>query len=458
MPLDACICECGKSGPTGYKQKANKIYNVALYTLLINGYRLPLNKEFLNPFLYFRDMVMFGYFYQNMINEPISSRNLAVSSSCLKNVPTLEQSGYGNILGIRRETSGTCHFVLEETEDGRSRLRTRMNREAYTIPYVCRDTVAVLATTMKNNPFLFRCEKEMISSEDNIKEFENDIKKFLKEYQEALRIFEGAYPLMGSYTHYDNSNEMKSDKLAIYPRYMRINEESVDVSRTYSFYNSYYNKLGKIEKITAEPDEQNNRARAKANRYLSELLFAYTYYIESFLLLEKDENIQMLDDKAYEEILNVVYKVSESPACFARREHIKQYLKERLKLHNDQIRKTGKRSWENQVMRNERYTTQKFLPALYYCFLFYAQKVGIITNDEFKGKKAPIIQLVVNFDKEYIFMEDKIKKREMTEWMESRGAKLLWERRRVEFFEPLKYKKEYSLFYLKNRRCSDVPI
>lgn len=448
------------------------IYYEVLYILLLNGYRLPLNgynSDAIDPSLYFNDMVMLLYLYVMNQEDMLSSNELQTSTVTNARLFQIEQSGIGNILGIRRENKYKGEkeskskrkqvkyvaMLPDEWEDyaaknGTYSVTWNEKKSKYYIPFACKNVVEALLKSRTDNFFIFSTEKEETLSEEEIRSMtdRNASKEFFGGL--SLSIFEEEIQKALMLMAVAGGGAQKK----LY-KYLNPSTEDVDEGKEYKFYKKYFHELeesesrwgvpkedqktendnmkkpNKWEKGQQECEKIRNECIKKANRYLSELLFAYSYYEQ---IIKNDE---------FSKFLKIIYEVSKSPACFSRCEHIKQYLKMFFYVSISEKENSRKKIQKmmNGAIRNERYAVRKFLPAFFYCLLYYLGKAGII-KEKYNEDSLAVFEKCI---KQFTGFE-MLHKKFFPIWLNTPGAKELWMKRKTDYLKPLDYEMGKALF------------
>ncbi len=110
------------------------IYNEIFEALCSNWKSLPkayydLRKE---KDIYFNDMMMMVYLYMVNMEKPLSLNHLDTSSSTQSHMQYIEQSGFGNVLGLRRKSDNMVKYNCSDE------LTRREDKRKYNIPYLTR--------------------------------------------------------------------------------------------------------------------------------------------------------------------------------------------------------------------------------------------------------------------------------------------------------------------------------
>ena len=131
--------------------------------------------------------------------------------------------------------------------------------------------------------------------------------------------------------------------------------------------------------------------------------------------------------------------------CFARKESIKIYGKQYLSILKTKTISTQETLLEEmaRIKYIEQYTNQKFVPAMYYCFLYYfIYKTSALRNTvETSSLSHTIRKTLLSSNNITQLTTRQIKKR-----ISDEDIKLLLYRRKTEYLEPLNYKCEKALF------------
>lgn len=222
----------------------------------------------------------------------------------------------------------------------------------------------------------------------------------------------------------------------------------IDEDRQYKFYEKYFKELSKSEKkweTKAGKDSVGKKSCiCRANRYLSELLFAYLYYERTFKWTKKMIDEHKINDDIFREFLDIIYEVSKSPACFSRNGHIKHYATKFLSISASEkgIAEIELSKLKNSMVENEKYSVQKFLPAFFYGFLYYLKKAGIIKEEDEQISLAGFEDCIMKNIKPFEML-DKVS---FQSWMRTSEAKKLWIKRKIDYFKPLDYEIGKALF------------
>lgn len=434
-----------------------------LYVLLLNGYRLPLrgdSLESIDSSLYFKDMLMLLYLYVINQNEALSANDIRTTSSTNTKLFYIEQSGFGNILGMRRENkferkgegkfdsrkvkyvatfSGTC-ADYNAIEDSICSVKRDEKKDEYHFPYACKNVVEALLKSRKHNFFVFFAEKDETLTEDEIIRMNNydtsgeflggiPIQVFVDEIQGILK-----------YLAITGGGTLKKLR-----QYLNLSAKDIDEDKEYKFYEKYFKELGESEKEGKEYGvEERKSCIQRADHYLSELLFAYLYYARTVKRIKEMTDEQKINDAAFPMLLDVIYEVSKSPACFSRDGHIEHYEKKFLSVSASEKKPTERELYnlKKSIVRNEKYSVQKFLPAFFYCFLFYLHKAGVIKEGHKKKSLIGVEDCVMG----YIESFEMLDKVSFQSWMKTSEAKELWIKRKIDYFKPLDYEIGKALF------------
>lgn len=442
------------------------IYDWTLYVLLLNGYRLPLkgnSAKSIDSSLYFKDMIMLLYLYVINQNEALSANGIQTSSSTNTDLFYIEQSGFGNILGMRRENKfnreGDGKFDSRKVkyvgkfsdecadhntiEDGICSVKRNEKKKEYHFPYACKNVIEALLKSRKHSSFIFYAKEDETLSKDEIKRvsnietpweyfggiplkvFENDIQKIL------IQIAKAGGGAQKKLFQYVNSSI-----------------KDIDGDNEYKFYEKYFKELSKSEEKWEKEEGKDFVGRksciCRANRYLSELLFAYLYYDKAVKLIRKMIDEQGICTDVSYAFLEIIYDVSKSPACFSRYKHLEHYATRFLSISASEKGTIERELYylKNSIIRNERYVLKKFLPAFFYCFLYHLNETCIIKE---KNKRESLIEIencIIRYIKPF-GMLDKVS---FQNWIKSFAAKKLWIKRKTDYFMPLDYKVEKALF------------
>ena len=474
--------------PSAYRKVSNKveykgkmefeiikdIYYWALHVVLLNGHWFSLkwnSSEFVDSTIYLNDMIMLLYLYEINKSEPLCLNHINISPKVAGNFYKIEQSGYGNILGLRREKDKCVIFKSippknEQNEiiEGISEVKRRTDVKKAQIPYACKDVLSALLLSIKfNNPFIFNADKE-----------ETPLKKYTA--QEIIQTYLGnKIPL-----EIVNDNIQKMLISIINPNGVNLMEKvdtywhsSYNRDALYRFHNRYYNRLEALEKKKANNElALDSICLRKANRYLSEILFGYRYSDKVVQYIKEKSNKLCSFELSLNNFRDVIYSISEYPICFARIKHMEQNsnkyfspepqkyipkkkaekIRQKMKPDTDEknilieIRKKLKK----EIIKQENYTKRKFLPALFYCFLYYYE-----TNESIKkasNYNKDLTEITENFVKNLSFADTDICDFEMyskgsfNKFASNPIMSFLWEKRKKEYFRPLIYSPEKALF------------
>lgn len=300
--------------------------------------------------------------------------------------------------------------------------------QKYNIPYACKNVVEALIKSRKHNSCVFYAERNETLSQKEIEEL--DYFQTSKEYFFGIpcQIFE------------DNIEQLLKDTAIIGGRaqkklYQYLNQSIKDVNadNEYTFYKKYFKELNKSEKNwIGNSIIESKFCIEKANQYLSEVLFAYLYFSNTFQLIKKEIDMQAVNTDAFYDLLEIIFEASKSPACFSREEHIHHYAEKFFPFFTPENKKSKKDFYKlkNGLIRNERYTVHKFFPAFFYCLLYYLKKANIIKG-EYNEKNLAKIE---NYIRKYVNPLGGLYKKPFMEWLEMPGAKELWIKRRTDFF------------------------
>ena len=456
------------------------IYNLALNTVLQNGYCLPMARlggDTINPKLYFQDMLMLLYIYTINKNDKISANELKVSPKTVTYLHYSEQSGFGNILGFRRENkekandsepqqerkkansnmdincnkqiqylSTVSEEFLEKVLDGtienddslydKYKVEKIETKNKYNIPYICQDIVTALLKSREHNFFVILLEQNESFSTEDIQKLLDDktsgdlwcgipLQIFTEEVQKAFIkcIIRGGRVQKKDYKH----------------RY----DKDVNYNNEFKFYKKYFFELEKAENAREydtkeELNEEEKKQRKLANAYLTEIIFAYSYYEYALTCLQNNSDKKV--DKIFNKFMNVVYQVSESPLCYSRKEHIKQYwsrLKPFISSDNNWSEKELKKRMEKMI-KIEKYAIIRFFPALFYCFLYYYIEIIEATKKDYR------IENYMFLEKESICT--RLDGRSFHKLFENSCMKYLWLKRGQKYLKPLVYDIGRALF------------
>lgn len=426
-------------------------YNWALYILLLNEYHLPLKgnpAESINPSLYLKDMIMLLYLYVINQHKALPSNELLLSSSTIANLSYIEQSGFGNILGLRRENkfkrekeskydSKKVKYVAtlpnEWTDYSTYSVIRNEKEQKYNIPYACKNVVEALIKSRKHNSCVFYAERNETLSQKEIEEL-YDKETSIEIFGIPLKIFEDNIreSFFLSYAAGGGAQKKLCD-------YFNQSIKDVNADKEYTFYKKYFKELNKSEKNwIGNSIIESKFCIEKANQYLSEVLFAYLYFSNTFQLIKKKKDKQAVNSDTFYNLLEIIYETSKSPACFSREGHINYYAEKFFSILTSENRKPEK----DLYIQNERYTVHKFLPAFFYCLLYYLYKANII-KEEYNEENLAKIE---NYIRKYVNPLGGLYKKPFMEWLEMLGAKELWIKRRTDFFKPLDYEIEKALF------------
>lgn len=425
-----------------------QIYDWALYVILINGHCFLLNQgqtEFLDTSIYFNDMIMLLYLYEINRLDPLCVNNMGISKETASEFYKIEQSGYGNILGLRREKDKRVTYISkpqnsEQDEMNKKKYEVKRRKEITKtqIPYPCKDIVSSLLTSIKYNaPFVFDAEKNESSLENVCDE---ELSKMIFDDPDMIQILNDDIKEMLKYITDVSSKEL-AKKITNYMRIWKTDND-YNISNEYNFHKRYYNRLEHYIQKEKDEDSREINCRRKANHYLSELLFGYRYTENAIHFINKFSEEEHIDKDIFNLFQDVIYLISEFPVCFARIKHMEQHLKKICDLSKQQH--ISEKKLKEQIVVHEKYTLQKFLPALFYCFLYYFQTNDHIKNtchrtDDFLEILEKLVKNInSNFEMQY--------KKAFNCWASDPIANYLWKKRKVEYFRPLVYDPSKALF------------
>lgn len=311
------------------KSVLKQIYFNALSAILWSGYHIPVSRfKYLlpvDPYLYYDDMVMMLYLYIKNLDPPITANELGISTGTQTELNTIEQSGFGTILGIRRKNVSYDLDVneiqnyensksilpqiapynpnVEDAAQNTSQFVIRCDHETkYSIPVICENVVIALVRSRKYNPFLFalfdkESKDEAISLSSQLKDSllqmldENPVKikedpltNIPIEIQEIFTNFESISDLTSS-----DLDNFKNDE--DYDRFCRQYKEKWD---------EVFEKNESIENLK------------KSDLQLLGLLFINKYYVNTIRLLIKKFTPTSISEKVINQVMDTVHNVSES--------------------------------------------------------------------------------------------------------------------------------------------------
>lgn len=399
---------------------------------------------------------MMLHLYIITTNHTISAHELA-SPGLVTYLQYIEVSGFGNILGIRRDNvedptkkcikyKATRKKVSENnplnenndsnknTDNDNYEVIRQKHCIKYKIPYVCKNILIALLKSREENPYILKAKDDESITEKT---------ELLAIFKYLDEILAGEYK--DSWTFLKKTGGDITLKCAMYG----LNS---DFSQYDIFYKSYYNKLEKTRHEKKEKESNKDRPNnsclnlSLSDNYLSELLFATQYYIKTLEWYDEIFSDNIICEEEKKQFLDIVYLVSESMLCYTRIKSIKMYGEKYLStLKNKTISSQETLLEEITKIKNvEQYTNQKFVPALYYCFLyFFMNKTDALTNEiEASSLSHTIRNLLSKSEKDFTQLETC----QLKKWLSCEDIKSLLYRRKTEYFKPLDYKDEKALF------------
>lgn len=425
------------------KTDLKKLYLNALCTMLRNGYHIPTGYfRCEDPDIYYNDMIMMLYLYTINLAKPLPANQLAIAPETQTHLKKIEQSAFGAILGIRRSNNNIGNAPddkLQRYELSKSVLQKIVDKDVtvenetkntihtvirsehgnkYLIPTACQNILIALIKSRKCNPFLFALSE---NKSDDVAvslfkqcKMDNYLPYLQKKLQTAL-------------LNMKNARDLVSSDL-----YSFIIDK--DNGEHYKFYELYKHKLDcTITKKEGTPHLK------EADLYLSELLFAYEYYAYTIQQLNERMDLSHIDENIVTKFMDIVYNTSESMLCFSRKKHIDVYV-EILKQNSEKdVEKDKLLRLLKKMDKTERYTRQKFGPALYYCFLYYIiDEVNRTSSHRHSELEKEVVKC---FQEDFQLDLNQIKKQFSDGNMNS-----LLSKRRLKFLVPLKYSMEKALF------------
>lgn len=331
---------------------------------------------------YLDDMVYLSYMQQIFSKYGYIKQisNLPMATGYAQNISQLSFNAYGTILGFRRKyktlpdkppidsKDNPKNFALKkdihkeenkntfytspqlsqyyQTPDNHVALVPYTEKMSYSFNYACSDIIAALAKCYDFDPFICR---------------PGDSNKVMETYKLSHNKYidicfsdeePDLYGFLAAMTFYWPAFSMSPDKLKL-------------------FYKKIYGALKSIEKKQLEQIT----ARSECNMYIIELLFGFKFYNTTLKKhLPKIKGIFIVA------LFNIIYYVSECPCCFTRIKQAECIIKTIPKGYFYNGNKYTVHSnasgliWEKNMLEYIYYSSGKYLPALYYCFLYLCIK------------------------------------------------------------------------------------
>ncbi len=345
----------------------------------------------------FSDLIILSYFALLLpdCEDYYSLNRLPFASGLKPRVKDLESSAYGHLLGFRRPfhnlnfqkavndkravKSIPAHqdikFVRSESPKGTGyHFEQYFEHGKYHINHICSTLVAALVLCHKYDPFIIRKpESELNNHSDNWQQFTDNF------FSNTLGL-KSSVPfeqIINPEYHATIEELMKSTSPIL--KQKRIYENAINLDSLQTFYKKLNSKIKEI--INAPEKEKDYGSLGTEDKSPDEILLAEqtNAYLVEFLYGFKFCD-SLVSSYSYfftkKDLLKTVHTLSEFPFCNSRLQYLDLYA-DTFKTDYVYFGKTysSHNQWNQHAMEYLIYTWERYMPALYYVFLYIYSKM-----------------------------------------------------------------------------------